>query len=171
MIIVLIGQHGVGKTKLSKLLSKDLNFNLLEISDLVKSLLAKNSREDIVGLTKIKNAESPNWLANALRVKLSKKRNWVISGSREIIVLNTMQELTKQQPMYIIKLECADKTRFKRSKDKHTKIEELYETDAVDNSLGLAQVLEQADHIVNTEGTVKESYNKILDLVETFGGF
>lgn len=171
MIIVIVGPHGVGKTRLSKQLSKDLKFNLLEISDVVKSLLSKYAREDIVELSKVKNDENPLWLATPIKQKLSKKRNWVISGSRETIVLDTIRELTKQQPIYVIRLECSDKTRLKRSKDKHTTLKELYETDSVDNLLGLSQVLEQADYVVNTEGTVKETYNKVLDLVETFEGF
>lgn len=166
MIIVLVGFMGSGKSTVGKHLAKDLNFNFLEISDVVKSILTKGSRSQMVGESLEKKQEDPMWLANPIRDKILKKKNWVISGVREIVLIDMLRDLG--QPVYVVHLTCNDKIRLKRCKDKHKTLEALYQADEVDNNLGLNEVLNNADTSVSTSGPPRQARLMLLDLLETF---
>lgn len=171
MIIVLVGNMGSGKSKLSKQLCKDLefaNFKFLEVSDLVKSLLVSKGRGLMVQESLQKKEADPMWLSNPLQEQLKAHKNWVVSGVREMVLLDAIRDLG--QSVCVIHLQCIDKVRLKRCKDNHRTLAALKRADEIDSNLGLPEVINNADCTLNTAGTFKSTRTKLLDLVESFGG-
>lgn len=166
MIIVLVGLMGTGKSKLSKQLAKDLEFNFLEVSDVVKSLLSHKVRGVMVQKSLAKKQQDPMWLAEPLRHKLSGKKNWVVSGVREVVLLDTIRDLDQQ--VYVLHVSCNDETRLKRCKDKYENLVQLRKADQVDQQLGVDEVISRADITLNTGGTFRQTRSSLLNLVETF---
>lgn len=170
MIIVLVGNMGSGKSKLSKQLCTDLKFaefKFLEVSDLVKSILVSKGRGLMVQESLQKKEADPMWLSNPLQEQLREHRNWVVSGVREMVLLDAIRDLG--QSVCVIHLQCTDKVRLRRCKDNHKTLTALKKADEVDSNLGLPEVINNADCTLNTAGAFQSTRTKLLDLVESFG--
>lgn len=171
MIIVLVGRLGSGKSKLAKYLVESLdfrNFHFIEVSDLVKEIIQSQNRSSLVRESLHRKQEDPMWLAEPLRQKLVAHKNWVVSGVRELVLLDTIRDLG--QKVHVVRLTCDDKVRLKRCKDKFKTLSELRAADEVDNGLGLLDVLASVDCELSTSSTLKQTKLKLLNLVETMEG-
>lgn len=166
MVIVLVGLMGSGKSTIGKKLAEDLNFNFLEVSDVVKSLMTEQNRSSMVKESLHRKNQDPMWLAEPLRTKLAGHTKWVVSGVREIVLLDAIRDLGL--PVHVIRLDCSDKARLRRCKDKYKTLTDLRKADAVDKNLGIHEVLDTADCTLSTSGSLKKTREELVALVETF---
>lgn len=171
MIIVLVGFSGSGKSTLGKFLYKNLKgigFNFLEISSVVKELLNYETRKEVIDISLEKNKEDPLWLSEVVKDRLLTHKDWIISGTREMAVLDSIRDIDNN--VKVIYLECRDTTRLKRCKDKPKNMASLLRIDERDLSLGLDNVLLSSDCAFSTEGLLKDVKLRLLDYVETLSG-
>lgn len=157
---------GSGKSTVGRRLADGLGFHFLEVSDVVKSILNSQNRSSLVQESLHKKQEDPMWLAEPLKQQLTQHKNWVVSGVREIVLLDMIRDLG--QPVHVIHLTCASKTRLKRCKDKYKTLSELKKADAVDRNLGIEEVINSADLSLSTTGSLKQTEKNLIELVETF---
>lgn len=164
MIIVLVGLMGSGKSTIGSRLADDLGYHFLEISDQVRAILSSQSRSSMVQESLQNKQKDPMWLAEPIRLKLQEHKNWVISGVREVVLLDMIRDLG--QKVHVIELRCSDRTRLKRCKDKYTSLDALRKADSVDMNLGIQQVVDSADMTLGTNGTLKRTRSDLLAVVE-----
>lgn len=167
MIIVLVGHIGSGKSKLSKALAKTLKFKFLEVSSVVKKLLGTQNRSSLVRESLHKKDQDPLWLAEPLRQKLVKSSSWVISGVREVSLLDAIRESSRN--VLVIDLQCPPEVRLKRCKDRFKMVEDLLKADEVDNGLGLQEVIRNADISISTAGTYNSTIQDLTTALSELG--
>lgn len=166
MIIVLVGLMGSGKSTIGVKLAEDLNYHFLEVSDIVKSILNEKNRSSMVRESLHRKDEDPMWLAEPLKVKLQEHNNWVVSGVREIALMDAIRDLGQQ--VQVIELKCTDRARLRRCKDKYKTLEDLRKADSVDKNLGIDEVLSTADMSLSTNSSLKKTREELVILVESF---
>lgn len=157
---------GSGKSTIGTRLAEDLNYHFLEVSDLVKSILNEKNRSSMVRESLHRKDQDPMWLSEPLRIKLQEHTNWVVSGVREIALLDAVRDLG--QKVQVIELKCSDRVRLKRCKDKYKTLEDLKKADEVDRNLGIDDVLTRADMSLSTSGSLKQTRQDLVALIENF---
>lgn len=169
MIIVLVGWMGSGKSTIGTKLAEDLNYNFLEVSDQVKAILAAGNRASMVQESLVNKQKDPMWLAEPIRLKLIEHQNWVVSGVRELVLLDTIRDLGSK--VHVIELRCSDRARLRRCKTKFPSIALLKQADEVEKNLGIQEVLDCADTVLSTNGSLKKTREDLVAVVEALVEF
>lgn len=155
-IIAVVGRVGSGKTVVSKELTTYIpNYKFLEVSDIIKELTGR--KRDTIRFNKLTGSV----VAKAILSELDKNSSYVISGIRQVEILN---ELKKYYNVILIKLDLSTDVRLKRvnMREKYS-LNKLNKDDNLDSKLGLDKVLEEKGFTINQDFSLTENIQKILN--------
>jgi dCMP deaminase len=177
IILGISGKNCAGKDTAANYLVQK-GFLYYSLSDVIREILIAQSiqptRENLIRYgTYFREKEGPNFLAKKIIQKLDKTKNCVIVSIRNIAELEELKKLPK---FYFVVIEADEKIRFermlkrKREGDPKTfeEFKRLEELEFSNNSAGqqLHLVLKKADFYIQNNGSIKELYQKINELLE-----
>lgn len=176
MIIGLTGLNASGKGEVAKyLVSK--GFEYLSLSDELREE-AKNKgievvRENLINLgNQLREKHGASYLATLINKKIIKNNNYVIDSLRNP---SEISELRKNEDFLLLGIRTAVETRFQRSLERgrdgdaktleEFKALEQRENVEDKNTNQLNKCLGLADKYINNDGTLKELYKQIDELI------
>lgn len=185
MILGLTGPFGSGKTTIANYLQTK-NFQFITLSDIIREGARKRNlpleRKALQDLgNELRQTQGKNYLAKKALEKIDPKENWIIDGIRNP---SEIEELKKVKEFRLISLDAPREIRLQRvisnlgirkeRKDSDPKdIEEVKRLEARDRGVDeeefgqqVAKCMEFADHKIDTNESLNETFEKINKIIE-----
>lgn len=165
MIVCTVGKIKSGKTEVAKMIREHTGFPLIEISSIVKQFAGSNVNRKELQLEKNKHKD-PDWLYNRVKDQVVKARDCIVSGIREMHLLNRLREDFK--PIIIIAAILDEEERKRRYILKSNKTEENFiEDDSRDSTLfDINDLIKEAHLVINTELPIEVTNKSISELAK-----
>ncbi|MBR9681128.1 MAG: dephospho-CoA kinase [Candidatus Altiarchaeota archaeon] len=169
MIIAVTGGIAAGETTVCKLFEKK-GFTFFSLSDIVRKETAQRDLEPIrnnfcdVGHD-LRRLEGMDALARRAYSNMT-TGDWVVDS----ILSYEEGQYFKSKGALIIGVLAPITLRYERSRDKldeNVTFEKFIEKDEQDRSIGVNKLIEEADFVVNNDGTLEELENMIALIIKT----
>lgn len=172
MIIAVTGTIGAGETAFRDILVKK-GFKQVSLSDIL--------REKLKGMEKEVTRDNLRWLGDKLREeeggaalaklawkKISAGGNWVVDSVMSVEEMNFLRE----KGAYAVGITAPEMARYERSvkrketegQDSFKSFEDFLQTDAHDRTIGVDDIMENVDFVINNDGTL-EDLEAIADMI------
>lgn len=171
MIITVTGTIGAGETVLCDIF-EEKGFKKVSLSDILREKLREMGkpviRDNLRDLgDSLRKQNGPDALAKLAWEKIKSGGNWVVDA----VMSKGELDFLKSKGSYSIGVTAPDKVRYERviGRDESTQrkfpsFEEFINIDNHDRTIGVDEILENADIIINNDGTV-ESLKEIVDMI------
>ena len=171
MIVTVTGTIGAGETVLCDIF-QEKGFKKVSLSDILREKLREMGkpviRDNLRELgDSLRKKNGPAALAELAWEKVKSGGNWVVDS----VMSKGEMDFLKEKGAYSIGITAPDKVRYKRvigrdkgSQKKFPSFEEFISIDNHDRTIGVDEILENADIIINNDGTI-ENLKEIVDMV------
>jgi len=170
MLILITGLPGSGKTVVARIL-KQKGFEMIEMGNIAR-VLAKNQKMSVDEFAKFARKKyGKNFFAKKVveliekRKKRNKKKNFVISGLRNLEELEEFRKLDKNAKL--IAVTAPKELRMKRLLRRKRKTQkEIQARDKKEIALGMLKLIKNADFVIANTSTKKELRKNVEEILK-----
>ncbi|MEM4261529.1 MAG: AAA family ATPase [Candidatus Diapherotrites archaeon] len=172
VIIVICGLARSGKDTAANFITTKFGFRKYSFSSVLSEMLESKgvvpSKENLLLLgNELRQKHGMDVVARMLAEKISESDNFVLVGPRSFEEISFFKQKFSRSRFLVIRIVADSSRRFKRKSNLDPKsFKDFFVRDENDiNEKGLKEVIDSADFEVRNDGTKKEFFKKLNDLL------